>query len=352
LSHSPLPRTIRGVKALIAVAFGVASLAAVNPAPPQGGLVFLRAEGNVARPYFMAADGSGQQRAPVPGYPIYSPDGTRMLYVVNALNPKGASVQRLFVASADGSSKHQIIPDTSGWYQFRDIAWSPDSRRIAYVDEFEVDFASIWVVDRDGRHRKPLTGKWNLDPTWSPDGRTILFTSHLPADGWRLFTMDATGHHRRELVGEYPEDASAIYAPTWSRDGQRIYILVAKSLYVMNRDGSNVQNLTPPGLTIGYYALSPDESQIVVHGVTRPSAARDIFVFAPGGPARQLTTERGADQWPKWSPDGTKIAFESNRDGNSEIYVMNADGSEQTNITRNPAADTSPKWIPSRRLRH
>ena len=86
-----------------------------------------------------------------------------------------------------------------------------------------------------------------------------------------------------------------------------------------------------------------------MHGVTRPSAARDIFVFAPGGPARQLTTARGADQWPVWSADGTKIAFESNRDGNSEIYVMNADGSEQTNITRNPAADTLPSWIPPQR---
>ena len=50
---------------------------------------------------------------------------------------------------------------------------------------------------------------------------------------------------------------------------------------------------------------------------------------------------------PVWSPDGTKIAFQSNRDGNFEIYVMNADGSGQTRLTTNEANDVHPDWSPS-----
>jgi Tol biopolymer transport system component len=50
---------------------------------------------------------------------------------------------------------------------------------------------------------------------------------------------------------------------------------------------------------------------------------------------------------PAWSPDGSRIAFESYRDGNFEIYVMNADGSGQTRITNNTANDESPDWSPA-----
>jgi Tol biopolymer transport system component len=60
----------------------------------------------------------------------------------------------------------------------------------------------------------------------------------------------------------------------------------------------------------------------------------------------QLTNAPSGDSLPAWSPDGAKIAFQSLRDGNSEIYVMNPDGSGQTNLTNNPAKDMQPSWLP------
>ena len=60
----------------------------------------------------------------------------------------------------------------------------------------------------------------------------------------------------------------------------------------------------------------------------------------------RLTDMVGSDTSPRWSPDGKKIVFESDRDGNREIYTMNADGTSQTRVTNDPAADTAPDWQP------
>jgi Tol biopolymer transport system component len=67
---------------------------------------------------------------------------------------------------------------------------------------------------------------------------------------------------------------------------------------------------------------------------------------ADGSGQTNLTNNSAWDASPNWSPDGTRIAFESDRDDNWEIYVMNADGSDQTNLTNNSAYDTSPAWSP------
>jgi uncharacterized repeat protein (TIGR01451 family) len=70
---------------------------------------------------------------------------------------------------------------------------------------------------------------------------------------------------------------------------------------------------------------------------------------ADGSDQTNLTQHTGADQGPKWSPDGNKIAFSSWRDGNGEVYVMNADGSAQTNLIQLADEDAQPSWqtVPS-----
>ena len=72
----------------------------------------------------------------------------------------------------------------------------------------------------------------------------------------------------------------------------------------------------------------------------------DIWILDEEGREIQLTHHAEADLAPVWSPDGTRIAFESMRDGNSEIYLMDGDGSNQINLTGNPAHDHAPAWSP------
>jgi Tol biopolymer transport system component len=73
----------------------------------------------------------------------------------------------------------------------------------------------------------------------------------------------------------------------------------------------------------------------------------ELYTIRPdGSELRRVATSPGADRDPTWSPDGTRIAFASTRDGNLELYVMHADGTGVTRITNDAAADGSPAWSP------
>jgi TolB protein len=67
---------------------------------------------------------------------------------------------------------------------------------------------------------------------------------------------------------------------------------------------------------------------------------------ADGSGQTNLTDNPAGDVDPAWSPDGSRIAFHSDREGNFEVYVMNADGSGQTRLTDSPGADSAPAWSP------
>ena len=90
---------------------------------------------------------------------------------------------------------------------------------------------------------------------------------------------------------------------------------------------------------------SPDGSQIVF--MSNRDGMHEIYVMQPDGSNQtNLSYHPGNDRFPVWSPDGSKIAFMSTRDGFREVYVMEADGTKQTRLTIGPAFDTFPDWSP------
>ena len=114
-------------------------------------------------------------------------------------------------------------------------------------------------------------------------------------------------------------------------------------IYLMNSDGSNQTNLTNNPAADFFPDWSPDGTKIAF------ASGRDgfsgIYVMDADGSHLTRLTKTSASE-PRWSPDGTKIAFTSDRDGNNEIYVMNADGSNPVRLTNNSADDYHSCWSP------
>ena len=105
---------------------------------------------------------------------------------------------------------------------------------------------------------------------------------------------------------------------------------------------------TPGPLDVQTPAWSPDGRKLAF--VSRRDGNSEIYVInADGNGQENLTQHPARDSHPSWSRDGRKLAFVSRRDGNSEIYVMNTDGSGLRNVTRAPSNDLRPAWSPDGR---
>jgi TolB protein len=118
----------------------------------------------------------------------------------------------------------------------------------------------------------------------------------------------------------------------------------------MNADGSGLVRLTANAANDEAPNWSPNNSRIVFQSDRNNlfSGSADIYVMnADGSGQTRLTTDAADDSAPVWSPDGTKIAFQSARNGvNYQVYMMNADGSGQVNISNSAANDIQPSWSP------
>jgi len=199
------------------------------------------------------------------------------------------------VANADGSGQRNLTRNPA---VDRGPVWSPAGRRIAFVRNLQV-----YVMNADGSDQRRLTlnGARNLSPAWSPDGRKIAFERRL---GRRHI-----GDKYREQPGEDPRCGSCARASIFE-------------VYVIDADGSGERRLT----------------RFREPAQTSPSPAGGIK-----GPAARSSAD------PLWSPDGRKLAFRSARNGNWELYVMNADGTGQRRLTHTPAEEEGWfAWSPGR----
>jgi TolB protein len=245
-------------------------------------------------------------------YPAISPDGKRVAFS----GTEGAS-SHLYLLSVKEGKLIQLTFDEL--VLDKTPAWSPDGKKIAFaraplkirvinetMGTYEPGEYDIYIIDADGSNLRRLTTEGGYYPTWSPDGKYIAFTRR-EGDRYAIWIMNSDGKNQTRLT--YGVE------PNWSPDGKKIVFTSdswPRKIGVINLDGSGMIWLTEP-----------------------PTI---VFRDGTSGPA--------TDGFPRWSPDGKKIAFVSNRSGNFDIYTMNADGSEITRLTNNPADDSYPSWSP------
>lgn len=311
--------------------------------------------------YVMDADGSNQRNlSNHPGYddeyPCWSPDGRKIVFFSAAticiMDADGSNLTALskslryadwpswsvdgkhiifrsdrdgrtgiYIMNADGTNQTKLVEEVASGTAYTS---SPDGRKVAFERQRE-GAHNIWVVDIETGKETQLTCSPSQDkyPIWSPDGREIAFTSGR--DGHEeIYLMDADGNNLRRLttyLGTVPEQGGMIApgycALAWFPDGDKIlawlfdYGARRWDLYSINKEGKEEINLTHDVSELGVWtegSCSPDGSKVV------------LSISLPHLP------ESG---------------------GLSEIWVVNADGSDLTRLTYNQAWDQFPSWQPS-----
>jgi Tol biopolymer transport system component len=298
----------------------------------------------------------------VPGGPELSPPNGRIAFDSFRNGPD----VDIWTMNPDGSDPLNLTAGSAA----EDFAasWSPDGKRLVFLrapaGSESPNATEIWLMRADGSGQAQLTDNAVQDdwPSWSPSGRRIVFQrdpdGEGPDDG-ELWVMRADGSGERQLTDNAVEDNE----PAWSPNGRRIAFsrdsdpdpdAADFEIFDVRPDGSRARRLTDADGFDGGPDYSPDGRRIAFD--SERDGDPDVFVMErDGDDPTQLTGEDPAedavDILTAYSPDGRFLAFETDRDStagveNVEVYVMRADGTEETNLTNDPAFDGSPDWQP------
>jgi hypothetical protein len=300
--HAAAPRATRAVGRAVrpAAAPATAPSAVADPAHPGRFVYFDFQTGQI---YAVSAAGGApvqlthtdEDHAAL--YPDIAPNGRQIAFTLIAL---AGDQPRTWIMNADGSNPHQVTGDTPDFGNMQP-RFTPDGRRIVFSRCG--DSCAIWIMDRDGTHKRAITPfvhspaneAVDFDPAVSPDGRQVAFTRFF-VDGFsaRVFVADIDGGHERAVTPGWLEAAD----PAYFGDGRQVAFQdhvqhLGASIWRAGTDGSALRRLT-----------------------VRPYPNLDYAVSG--------------------SPDGTRIGFASDRRYDDfccgDIFTMRSDGSDERRV--------------------
>lgn len=283
------------------------------------------------------ADGTGYRNLTTNAWddtaPVFSPDGSMIAWLSNESGDTFGN--ELYVMRADGSG----AVDVSAGYA-SDPRWSSDGTRLAFVTNRDGGLLKIYVVDADGSNLTNVTMGSNdaSAPSWSPDDTKIVFVS-TRLGSYDVFAMNADGSNPMRLI----DQADTSEEPVWSPTGSQIAWVYADEtssmLWVMNANGTNAVPIAPAHPPLDW---SPDGLAIAYEDLTS-----DVHIISPDGSAdTNLTNDQmtNDDKLVGWSPDGTQLVIDTDRDGNQEVYTVGRTGTLGENISNDPGIDMGGSW--------
>jgi serine/threonine protein kinase/Tol biopolymer transport system component len=291
--------------------------------------------------------------------PSWSPDGEQLTFAFGS---------NLMTVPATGGTPRRIA--TNG--DLSTPVWSPDGKRIAYVGENatftnagngsygNASPSSIWIVGKDGGDSVRVTDNSNLNvsPAWSPDGRSIFFASDR--DGTRdIYRQRLNSSGGPAGPPDRITSGLEVYTFTLNRDGTR---MAYGTLHLR----SNIWMVPIPatGSTTVAAAHAVTNEKQAIEGIaishdgkwlafdSNRNGNQDVFKVAFNGSVAvgdpiALTTNPSADYEPRWSPDDEEIAFYSRRFGTRDVFTVKADGRDERRVTDMPLQEFYPDWSPN-----
>ncbi len=265
-------------------------------------------------------------------YPVFSPDGTHIAFVRDY-----KTYGEIILIPALGGAERRVARVFTGNYS---ISFAPDGNSIAVVDTIEEGGKkyAIYTVDlKTGERRRvaadgEFTGE--TTPRFSPDGKSLAFVRVFSDYTQDLFVVSTVGENNepRRLT----DDLKTIHSLAWSADGADIFFVSVResnrsNIWRIGAAGGSPEFLSTGGEFLTNLAASPDGKTLAFVEKTLHS---DIYRLTVGEPAaKPLIATSYTEDLPDFSPDGRHIVFHSNRSGNVEAWIADADGKNLRQLT-------------------